>query len=190
MSFELFKKVFFTLILIALGGAALSYIFIYHVHGRGVSAKDGWLFDIQGYHQGIRESKLTEKPLFLYLRRQACQRCIAFEYDYLNNPQIKRMLEDYVKVQVNIDTDRTHERFADQFNLNTYPSLFVMFDPEHHVSSYLVLEMNQIWVAQDTLQKGNFMPLSEASFSLSVTRATILARKTANMEESSGETPP
>ena len=100
------------------------------------------------------------------------------------------MLEDYVKVQVNIDTDRTHERFADQFNLNTYPSLFVMFDPEHHVSSYLFLEMNQVWVAQDTLQKGNFMPLSEASFSLSVTRATILARKAANMEESSGETPP
>ncbi|MDO6685213.1 MULTISPECIES: thioredoxin family protein [unclassified Agarivorans] len=190
MSFELFKKAFFTMVLIAIGGAALSYMFIYHVKGRGVSAKDGWMFDIAGYHQAIRESKLTNKPVFLYLRRQACQRCIAFEQDYLNDPELKRILNEYVKVQVNIDTDRDHERFADQFNLNTYPSMFIMFDQEHPISTYLVLEMAQIWVARDTLKNGNFMPLSPTSFRLSVTHATILARKAASMDDSNSETPP
>ncbi|UPW17888.1 thioredoxin family protein [Agarivorans sp. TSD2052] len=190
MRLEPIKKVVFSLLLIALGGAALSYIFIYHVKDRGVSAKDGWLFDISGYHAAIRESKLTQRPVFLYLRRQACQRCIGFEQNYLNNPQIKTLLKDHVKVQVNIDTDRRHEQFAARFKLYTYPSMFVIFDEEYPISSYLVLEMNQIWVAQQTLKKGNFMPLSEASFSLSVSRATILAREAANMDETIGEAPP
>ncbi|WP_055734284.1 thioredoxin family protein [Agarivorans gilvus] len=179
MRFDLIKKVFFTLVLIALGGAALGYMFIYHVKGRGVHAEDGWLFDIAGYHQAIRESKLTDKPVLLYLRRQACQRCIAFEEDFLNNPELKLLLSRYVKVQVNADVDRDHELFAAQFKLKTYPSLFVMFDGEHPVSTYLVLEMQQIWVAQETLQQGNFMPLSPASFRLSLLSASRLAKQAA-----------
>ncbi|WP_432454468.1 MULTISPECIES: thioredoxin family protein [unclassified Agarivorans] len=184
------KKTFFSLLLIGLGVGALSYIFIYHVKDRGVSAKDGWLFDIDGYYGAIRESKLSQRPVFLYLRRKACQRCLAFEQYYLNNPELKRVLADYVKVQILTDTDRRHRLFAERFKLNTYPSAFILFDDEHPVSLYLVLAMQQIWVAQDNINSGNFMPLSEASFRLSLSHATILAQEAALRDKSTVESIP
>lgn len=184
------KKALFSTLLLGIAVAALSYIFIFHVQGRGVKAKDGWLFDLPGYYQALQRSSLSDKPVLLYLRRKACQRCIDFERNFLNNPVIQRDLSGYITVQINIDTDRKHRQFAKQFNLYTYPSIFVFYDKKHPVSTHLVLEIDQIWVAIKEIGKGNFMPLSEASFRLALERATMLAKQAADKGEGSSVTLP
>ncbi len=173
---EVFKKILLSCLLIGVAVAALAYIFIFHVQDRGVHAKDGWLFDLEGYYQAISRSRFENQPILLYVRRKACQRCLDFEKDFLNNSALKPTLSEYIKVQINMDTDRRHERFADQFGMYTYPSLFVLNDPDYAVSTFLVLATQQIWVPMEQhLEKGNFMPLSETSFRLALERAKIRA---------------
>lgn len=180
MSGENKMKAPFGYLLLILVIAAAAYALFSYLQGRGISAKNGWLFDLSGYEQALQEAKRSQQPVLLYLRKKSCHSCSLFEKEYLNAEHAKALLSSFTKVQIYSDANKAHQRLTKRLAPHASPSLFVLFDDAYPVSTYLILENSQIWVTQPKSDTGNFMYLSPASFQLALTNAVEKAKSLAS----------
>ncbi|RKF18481.1 thioredoxin family protein [Alginatibacterium sediminis] len=168
-----YSRIGLLLLLLAMSAAA-GYIYLERGLDRQISASDGWFFDLDGYYQALRESKLSGKPMLIYVRRKACQRCLILEKELLNEDGIKDFLQGYVKVRVYSDQDRASRLFSENYPSRVTPVLYVQDPMEAKVSTHLLMAMDQIWVANDEIGTGNFMHLSPLTLRISIDKATLL----------------
>ncbi|MFM2485638.1 thioredoxin family protein [Celerinatantimonas yamalensis] len=157
--------------------AACGYIYIFHIRNYGVSAKDGWYFETQGYQQALSLSKQQNRPILFYFRAGSCQICKNFEKNILNNDDFITFTKPYLKVRYTVDLNRQQRNFARHYQIHMLPALIVQYQRNQAVSTHLVLPMQQVWVAKDSIQKGNHMPLSLTTMKLSLQRVTEIAHR-------------
>ncbi|MFM2479336.1 thioredoxin family protein [Celerinatantimonas sp. MCCC 1A17872] len=158
---------------------ACGYIYVFHVKSYGVSASDGWYFEDEGYRQALAISQQQNRPILFYFRRKACQICKDFEKNIINNADFIHFTRNYIKVRYTIDLDQVHQRFAKKYPIRMQPALIVQYQRHPPVSTHLVLPMNQIWVAKNSIDNGNHMPLSITTLKLSLQRVTEIAKRKA-----------
>ncbi|MFM2480474.1 thioredoxin family protein [Celerinatantimonas sp. YJH-8] len=156
---------------------ACAYIYFFHIKDFGVNASDGWYFDEQGYQQALAISQQENRPILFYFRNRACQICKDFEKDILNNPDFIHFTRYYIKVRYTMDLNPQQQRFARQYPIRMQPALIVQYQQNPPVSTHLVLPMHQVWVAQNSIDNGNHMPLSVVTLKLSLQRVTEIARR-------------
>lgn len=161
-------------LLVAVFGCAYIYL---SMKDYGLSSRDGWYFDQQGYEQALAISQRENRPILFYFRNKACQICKDFEKDILNNPDFIHFSHYYVKVRYTMDLNPQQQRFASQYAIRMQPALIVQFQKNPPISTHLVLPMHQVWVAQNSIDSGNHMPLSVVTLKLSLKRATEIARR-------------
>ncbi|CAG8998676.1 MAG: hypothetical protein CENE_00631 [Candidatus Celerinatantimonas neptuna] len=164
---------------------ACTYIYFFHIRNYGVSSRDGWYFEQEGYQKALELSYHNNRPMLLYFRRKACHICKKFEKDILNNRDFIRFTKNYLKVRYTIDLDRKQKLFSKKYNIRLQPAIFVQFQENSPLSTHLVLPMQQIWVARTTMESGNFMPLSAVTIKLSLKRITEIARRRAMLSHQS-----
>lgn len=155
---------------------ACGYIYFFHIKSYGVSASDGWYFEDEGYQQALAISQQQNRPILFYFRRKACQICKDFEKNIINNADFIHFTKNYVKVRYTMDLDRSHEQFIKKYKIRMQPALIVQYQRHPPVSTHLVLPMNQVWVAENTINNGNHMPLSVTTLKLSLKRVTEIAK--------------
>jgi thioredoxin-related protein len=55
--------------------------------------------------EAMAEAEATGKPLFAYFHSQSCGYCRLFEAEVLTDPEVEKVLEGFVAVQVDIDKE-------------------------------------------------------------------------------------
>ena len=71
------------------------------------------------YQDALNLSKTHKKPVLLFFTASWCSWCQKMKNETLNNPQVKKAMEDFIYCEVDVDKDRTTAR---QFGVGPIPT--------------------------------------------------------------------
>jgi|GEM_PF-4661160 len=87
-------------------------------------ADDDWLEGANGYAQGRAEAVASHKPMVVFFYTDWCGYCRKFSKNVLENPNVQKELDGFVKVRVNPEKGASENQLADQYGINGFPSVY------------------------------------------------------------------
>ena len=94
------------------------------VYGPSSVFADDWLEGAAGYHQGVAQAKSASKPMVVLFYTDWCGYCRKLQKNVLSKPEVKKALEQYVKVRVNPEKGDGENQLAEQYGIQGYPAVF------------------------------------------------------------------
>jgi thiol:disulfide interchange protein DsbD len=95
----------------------------------GLSARDASLADWRGvseYPSAVAEARDSGRPLALLFYTEWCSACKELRRSVLAAPEVKRYLQDFVRVKVDLDGGSAARALAERFGVLGVPTLFVI----------------------------------------------------------------
>ena len=84
-----------------------------------------WHQGADGFERAVEEARRLQRPLFVYFRTDWCPYCKQFEEGLLASKEVKRYVDDIVKVTINPELGPEENRIASTYGVRGFPAIFM-----------------------------------------------------------------
>jgi len=86
---------------------------------------ENWFYGAVGYENALSLSMKDDLPLIVYFKTDWCGWCKKMEKDYLGSGELKRVLANILKVEINPDNGKAEKSLEKRYGCTGYPSFYV-----------------------------------------------------------------
>ncbi len=85
-----------------------------------------WQHDAVGYFKAERYANQKKMPMVVYFHTDWCEQCAKLDANYLSHRKIKRLLENFARVEINPEHGPKDFALFEEYQTQAYPGFFVV----------------------------------------------------------------